>query len=77
MKKLLLTSIQGYPIIIDCPKISDIQTFHVKNAIPMTEEFFRVNKHNWTQETSNIVLASIINDVVGERDCWIQKEDAK
>jgi len=76
MSRLLLTSVSGIPIIIRCDTVGEINKFSCKGAIEMSEKCFEINKHEWTDESSNRLVVDLIDNVVGANKCWIRKADA-
>ena len=79
MAKLLLTSIKGYPIIIKCETVGQLEQFKTKGAITISEDTFERNREDWTQEVcaDKSFMADLLNQYVSENECWIMKRDAE
>lgn len=80
MSKLLLTTVEGIPVIIKCEKVEDLHKFKKKNSIVMSEAVFNRNKDNWTQtirSPDKVFVADLLNKHLSEHECWIRKEDAE
>jgi len=79
MAKYLLTTIESYPVVIKCEKVSDAQRFSKRNAVMMNESTWNKNKHQWCQDVpiDKRFLADLLNKHVGNHEAWIRKEDAE
>jgi hypothetical protein len=77
---LLLTSIEGIPIIIRCDTVEDVFKFKKKGSQTISQDVFDANADAWCQNISNpdkTYIAYLLNTHVGEYDCWIRKSDAE
>jgi len=82
--KYLLTSISGFPLLVKCSSLSDIEKLKVKNSVLLSAGSFKKTKRNWTQEVSRgqSHIAESVNNYLeklnlqGDYECWLRKQDA-
>ena len=77
MKKWLLTSISGFPLVVNCKSERELSKWqnNVKNSIRLSEATFKRNEENLTDETDDPFVADMINKHFGEHDVFLIKED--
>ena len=75
-KKWLLTSISGFPLIVNCKSEKEIRQWQnkVKNSIRLSQDTYERNKENFTDETDDPFLADMINRHFGEHEVYLKKD---
>ena len=77
MSKWLLTSISGFPLVVNCKSEKEMTYWQnkVKNSIRLSSDTVVRNKHKLTDETDDPFLADMINRHFGEHDVFLVKEE--
>ena len=72
----MLTSIKGIPVVVKCKTIEDVNKFKTKGAMQLSRGVWAQNEKYWTQESDIDYVCDLINEELGEHECWIRREDA-
>jgi len=77
MNKWLLTSISGFPLVVNCKSEKEMTYWQnkVKNSIRLSSDTVARNKDKLTDETDDPFLADMINRHFGEHDVFLVKEE--